>query len=100
MTAGAKPGKIYPLDPEQDNRVGRDADCAVAINDPICSRVHAILLHRDRSWFVRDAESRNGTYVNGQKMDEAMVADGHTLRVGSTEFAFHCTAEMPTMDVD
>ena len=41
------------------------------------------------AWRVRDAGSRNGTFVNGQKIDEAVMADGHYLRVGSTEFAFH-----------
>ena len=41
-------------------------------------------------------ESRNGTFVNDQKVDEAVLGDGHTIRVGSCEFSFHQTAQPPT----
>ena len=34
-------------------------------------------------------ESTNGTYVNGQKIDDASLAAGCRLRVGSTDFEFH-----------
>ena len=51
-------------------------------------------------WVIRDAESRNGTLVNGQKIDEATVVDGNTIRVGSAEFEFHETEEPPTAKGD
>ena len=89
MTTGGRAGTHFLLDPQAENRIGRGIDCAVVLPDPLCSRVHAVLTRANGQWLVRDAESRNGTYVNGQKIDEATIADGHTLRVGSTEFAFH-----------
>src|SRR5262249_26049261 len=72
-----------------ENRIGRDTDGAVVLLDALCSRVHAVVEHRGQEWHIRDAASRNGTYVNGQKIDDAVLADGHLLRVGSTEFSFH-----------
>ena len=45
---------------------------------------------------MRDADSRNGSFVNGQKIDEARVTAGATLRVGSTEFTFHEAHDRPT----
>ena len=98
MTLGSRPGRMFLLDPTGENRIGRGTECAVAISDPISSRVHAIVEHREGRWVVRDAASRNGTFVNGQKIDEATLAEGHTVRIGGTEFAFHLTAEMPTME--
>jgi len=100
MTTGSRPGKIFVLDPAHENRIGRDAECSVAINDPICSRVHATVLFQVGAWYAKDAGSRNGTFVNGQKTDEAMLADGHYVRVGGTEFCFCLTAEPPTLDSD
>jgi len=49
---------------------------------------------------VRDAGSRNGTFVNEQKVDEAVLDEGHHLRVGSTEFSFHQSSEPPTAHVE
>lgn len=66
--------------------------------DPICSRVHARIVAADDSWAVADNESRNGTYVNGQKVREASLGDGHVIRIGSTELEFHESEEPPTAE--
>ena len=49
---------------------------------------------------VRDAESRNGTFVNGQRADDAVLADGHTVRIGSTEFTFQISDQPPTVQTE
>jgi transcriptional regulator with GAF, ATPase, and Fis domain len=95
MTIGHRAGSNYRLDPTTETRIGRGTECVVMLTDPLCSRVHAIVDYRDGAWRVRDAGSRNGTFVNGQKVDEARLADGHYVRVGSTEFAFRESAEPP-----
>ncbi len=95
MTVGSRAGAIFPLDPATETRIGRGTDCGVVLTDPLCSRVHAIVDHSADGWRVRDADSRNGTFVNDQKIDEAHLADGHHVRVGSTEFAFRSTAIPP-----
>ena len=78
MTVGSRAGVSFLLDPTEENRIGRDPECAIALGDPLCSRVHAIVVQDRRRWRIRDAGSRNGTYVNDQKIDEAVLADGHT----------------------
>src|SRR5580698_8540827 len=75
MTVGARAGATFLLDPTAENRIGRDPDCAVVLTDPLCSRVHAVLTYVDQHWMVRDAESRNGTYVNDVRADDAVLAD-------------------------
>ncbi len=89
-------GRNYPLDASDQARIGRGADCTITVNDPLCSRVHAVLSREDDRWIIRDAESRNGTLVNGQKVREASVGDGHTIRIGSTEFTFQTSAQPAT----
>jgi Nif-specific regulatory protein len=100
MTAGARAGATFLLDPAAECRLGRDSDCAVVLTDPLCSRVHAILQFIDHQWVVRDAESRNGTYVNGQRTDNAVLADGHTVKIGSTEFTFQISDQPPTVHAE
>jgi Nif-specific regulatory protein len=100
MKTGGRAGTHFLLDPQAENRIGRGIDCAVVLPDPLCSRVHAIVTRADGQWIVRDAESRNGTFVNGQKIDEAVIIDGHTLRVGSTEFAFQTSDQPPTVETE
>jgi Nif-specific regulatory protein len=95
MTAGTRAGESFVLVPGIENLIGRGIECQIVLADPICSRVHAVLQHEDGRWVVRD-RSRNGTFVNDQKIDEAVIAEGHVLRVGSTEFAFHQSEMAPT----
>jgi Nif-specific regulatory protein len=97
MTAGQRVGDSFLLDEEGECLIGRGLDCTVTLNDPLCSRVHAVVGRQDDGWVVRDANSRNGTYVNDQKIDEATLGDGHLLRLGSTVFAFHQSEDAPTI---
>ncbi|MEX2119027.1 MAG: FHA domain-containing protein [Pirellulales bacterium] len=97
ITVGRDAGSNYLLDPARETRIGRGAECAVMLADGLCSRVHAVIAREDDAWRVRDAGSRNGTFVNGQQVDQAVLADGHHLRVGSTEFAFRQSEQPPTV---
>ena len=96
MTIGPQAGMNYLLDEARETRIGRGEECTIALLDPLCSRVHAIIAHYDDAWRMRDASSRNGTFVNDQKIDEAVLGDGHFVRVGSCEFSFHQTDQPPT----
>jgi Nif-specific regulatory protein len=96
LTVGQKPGRSFVLQPGAENRVGRGAECQVVLADPECSRVHAVLQERDGRWEVRD-QSLNGTFLNGQAIREAFLAEGSILRLGSTELAFHLGEESPTL---
>lgn len=97
MTNGARSGTRFLLDPDRQNRVGRGLDCDVILTDPLSSRVHAIVVCQEGDWWVKDAGSRNGTFVAGQKVDEARVIDGVMLKIGSSEFEF-CQSETRRSD--
>src|SRR5688572_21097575 len=96
MTSGARAGAHFILRGGEPTRIGRGLDCDVVLSDPLSSRVHCTVVHQDDGWFVRDAGSRNGTFVNGQKIDEAQLGEGNVLKVGSTEFVFRQSPTRPS----
>ena len=57
--------------------------------DPTLSRLHAVLERYEAGWCVRDLDSRNGTFVNGQRVwRERPLRPGDELRVGTTRLVF------------
>ena len=100
LLSGAKAGTNYSLDPGREALLGRGSDCHIPLADGLCSRVHARLLFNDGAWVIRDAQSRNGTYVNGQKVEEAALDVGHVVRIGGSELEFHLSEEPITAEGD
>lgn len=93
---GSRAGSSFLLLQETETCIGRGLDCQVVLSDPLSSRVHATISYLDSAWWIRDAGSRNGTYVNGQKIDEAQLVDGCQVKVGTTELSFHQASSRPT----
>lgn len=86
VLAGAKKGTEIPL--KKDKFViGRASDCTLRAGSEAISRHHCAILRRDGKLTVRDLGSRNGTYVNDEKIaEETALANGDTVRVGTLEF--------------
>jgi DNA-binding CsgD family transcriptional regulator len=63
--------------------------------DPTLSRLHAVLERYGAGWCVRDLDSRNGTFVNGQRVwRERPLRPGDELRVGATRLVYR--SDQPT----
>ncbi len=77
-------GTVFFL-PDVPTVLGRSAECQVQIADPWISSMHAMFEKRGKELWLVDLESRNGTWVNDQKVREAPVAPGYRLRFGKTE---------------
>ena len=87
MTSGVRVGARFYLQPEKENRLGRGLDCDVVLTDPLASRVHAIITCKHGDWWISDCDSRNGTFVHGQKVgDDARLQEDCRIKIGSTEF--------------
>ena len=65
--------------------LGAAPDVNVRIDDPAVSRLHAELDPQPSGLWVRDLESRNGTFVEGVRVSRACVPDGGKLRLGATD---------------
>lgn len=66
--------------------IGRESDNALVVRDPRASRHHARIVADDDGWAVEDADSSNGTYVDGARVRRALLGRGQTLTVGDTSF--------------
>lgn len=65
--------------------VGAAPRAQIVLPDPLVSRIHCELFTRGDGLWVRDLESRNGTFVDGVRVECARVDVGHVLRLGATE---------------
>jgi hypothetical protein len=77
-------GEAFALDREVT--VGRGGGCQIVLpDDTFVSQVHARLFQRDGHTFVEDLGSRNGTYVNGQRIDApTRLRRGDRVQFGQT----------------
>src|SRR4029077_20862170 len=58
-------------------------------HDATVSRLHAVLENLGHAWSIRDLGSRNGTYINGEKISaERVLRSGDELRVGTSRLVF------------
>jgi transcriptional regulator with AAA-type ATPase domain len=60
----------------------------VRLADPRVSTAHVRLVRDGAAWSLEDSGSRNGTFVNGERVTRAAVADGDLLELGSTFLLF------------
>ena len=96
MTSGPKVGASALLHETADPiRLGRQSDCQLQLEDPLCSRHHAEIWFENGHWHIRDL-SRNGTFVNGVRITQHELSDGDTIRMGHIEFDFHESDQPPT----
>jgi pSer/pThr/pTyr-binding forkhead associated (FHA) protein len=67
--------------------VGRSDYCSVLVAHSSISRVHASITNRDGAMFIQDLGSRNGTFVNGERVgsDPVRLRPGDAVRLGSLD---------------
>lgn len=72
------------------NVLGTAADCDVVVFDPYLSARHCVFLIESSkcSYVLQDLDSRNGTYVNRQKIVKQDLIDNDEVRIGQAEFRF------------
>jgi pSer/pThr/pTyr-binding forkhead associated (FHA) protein len=69
-------------------RLGRALDNDFVLEDVSVSRYHAIITASNGSFRLKDLGSHNGTYVRGQRVAEALLADGDAIRLGDAQITF------------
>ena len=77
-------GKTFDLKPELTT-VGRLPDNALQIPEASVSSHHCEIQLRGNDLFVRDLGSTNGTFINGEKINEGTVKAGQILRLGMVD---------------
>jgi pSer/pThr/pTyr-binding forkhead associated (FHA) protein len=80
----AEQGQAFAIDDEAT--MGRGGGCGIPLTfDTFVSQVHARAFDRDGNLWVEDLGSTNGTFVNGDKLTQAiMLKKGDRVKVGET----------------
>jgi len=92
VLAGRDFGRQYFLH-QGETLIGRDEECAVRLSDARVSRKHAKIAgdpgHQSGPYFkLIDLESSNGTFLNDQRIKEAVLTDGDRIHIGYTVFKY------------
>ncbi|SNT50661.1 FHA domain-containing protein [Asanoa hainanensis] len=78
---------MIPLDGDRITLGSADSNDLAVPTDRRLSRLHAVFERYTAGWSVRDLGSRNGTFVNGQRVwHERVLADGDEIRAGGSRF--------------
>ncbi len=87
VKVGPHKGKVFEI--RDENLVmGRDVTDGVQIMDQGVSRRHAEIFRIGEMFFIRDLESRNGTFVNEKTISEELLRVGDQVRIGNTVLVF------------
>ena len=79
---GPNAGARFALDRDVTS-AGRHPDSDILLDDITVSRRHAEFRRQNREFRVTDAGSLNGTYVNRQPVDSAVLANGDEIQIGT-----------------
>ncbi len=85
---GADQGKRFELK-SKSMALGRDHSNPIRLHDTEVSRRHAEVRPVDDSYRIVDLGSANGTYVNGQPVDQSPLRSGDRVQLGQTVMLFN-----------
>lgn len=88
------PGRYLAMDDHDDvvivaitegvTRIGRGLAADVRLESPSVSRRHALVIVEGDEAVLVDDRSRNGTWVNGERVTRAVLRDGDAIDIGTT----------------
>lgn len=86
---GPKAGTRFVFEGKnQEVVVGRDPACEFQIDSEVISRKHIKIEKRFDTLTLKDLNSKNGTYVNRQRVGEKKLQDGDIIHLGTLTLAF------------
>jgi ABC transport system ATP-binding/permease protein len=82
-----RPGRTSDV-PAGAVKIGRATDNDIVIPDVLASRHHATLVPTASGTEILDNRSINGTFVNGARVESAVLHDGDTVTIGNVDLVF------------
>ena len=80
-------GTAYPL-VRSVTSLGRGSEVDIQVDDPGVSRKHCEIVTSAGGALVRDLRSTNGTWVEGERIDEHPLTEGTQVQIGTTVLTF------------
>lgn len=88
-------GELARIEMRGPITIGRAGDCTVAVRDVLLSRRHCQIEPLLDRWVISDLGSKNGTFIEGQRVDRKTLEDGDVVRIGRTSVCFRAGAFVP-----
>jgi len=85
---------------EGENLVGRDPEAGIRIDSNLVSRRHSLIIVTGDSATIQDLDSKNGTYLNGRRLEEAEpLSHGDRITLGrlAMRYRFVIIDDEPTV---
>ena len=79
--------QVYSLD-KKEHPIGRHSTNDIVINDVLASKYHAAITQTEDGYLIVDRGSRNGTYVDGKRIQFQALKGNEEIRIGRTVFYF------------
>jgi FHA domain/zinc-ribbon domain len=89
---GPNAGNRFVLDTEV-TKAGRHPESDIFLDDITVSRRHAEFFRAQHGYSVRDVGSLNGTYVNRERIEEAVLSSGDEVQIGKFKLVYLAAAE-------
>ena len=83
-----RPGRTSAVSMPGAIKIGRANDNDIVIPEVLASRHHATLLPTPNGTEIHDNRSINGTFVNGARVDSAVLHDGDVVTIGNIDLVF------------
>jgi pSer/pThr/pTyr-binding forkhead associated (FHA) protein len=81
VVRGPNAGARFLLDRDATT-VGRHPDCEIFLHDVTVSRRHSEVRREGPRFTLRDLGSLNGTYINGDRVEETVLSSGDEVQIG------------------
>jgi len=95
VEAGRLKGRQFRLE-SQTVMIGRAEENSVGLfGDPGVQPRHAVIERRADGYMLKNLAVQAGTFVNGNRIESALLRAGDTIRIGGYEMVFHARAERP-----
>jgi pSer/pThr/pTyr-binding forkhead associated (FHA) protein len=87
IVAGEGRGEVFPMERDRITLGSKAANDIVLIGEGI-SRYHAEIFSEKGDWYVKDLGSRNGTFINNDKVGEGKLKSGDVVQIGTVKLLF------------
>ena len=85
LVSGPLMGTHLELQGYKEVTIGRSQSATLVLEDDFASGRHARLIKRGPDWFLEDLDSRNGTFIGSQRIDQPeKLSAGVAVRIGQT----------------
>ena len=80
--------EFYPLN-KKSMTIGRSLKCDIVIGDILLSKQHVRVWYADKEWQMEDLSSKNGTFINGERVEDTFLLDeGDIIKLGEIELQY------------